>query len=61
MTNPQAPYVLGAAAEQERLIRQAAIFDPLTERLFVTRALALASACSTSAQASAMLRCWRRE
>ena len=35
MSNPQAPYVLGAAAaEQERLIRQAAIFDPLTERLF---------------------------
>jgi ubiquinone/menaquinone biosynthesis C-methylase UbiE len=35
VTNPQAPYVLGAAAaEQERLIRQAAIFDPRTERLF---------------------------
>ena len=35
MSNPEAPYVLGsAAAEQERLIRQATIFDPLTERLF---------------------------
>ena len=35
MSNPEAPYVLGSAAvEQERLIRQATIFDPLTELLF---------------------------
>jgi SAM-dependent methyltransferase len=32
---PAAPYVLGSTdAEHERLIRQAAIFDPYTERLF---------------------------
>ena len=33
--SPDVPYVLGdTGAEHERLIRQAAIFDPFTERLF---------------------------
>jgi hypothetical protein len=57
---PDVRYVLGdTGAEHERLIRQAAIFDPFTERLFRDAGVGRVSASWTSRPVSATSRCSR--